>query len=187
VHGGEDHDPEREKDALASAPRAEQVVDLLQRLPAGDHVDDVGADLDDELLRDDDPEAQPLAERVLPELVVPVEPPAGHHLVHLHHLPQRVERDHEGADDHGRPQAPPVLLHGAGEPQHAGAHHGRHVMERRVVPLGVAGRRDREPLVQVHVLQPLLLPPLLCRLQVLLHQLRCHLRTRLNLSLINCR
>lgn len=93
VDGGEDHDEVGELDVLAAVALAEHVVELLQRLAAGDHVHDVDADLDDELLRHHDPEAQLLAERVLPELVVPVEPLPGHHLVHLHHLPQRVERD----------------------------------------------------------------------------------------------
>jgi len=82
VDGAEDDDPVGEPDVLAAAP-ADDVVELAQALPAGDHVDDVGADLDDELLRHDDPEPEPVPERVLPELVVAVEALAGDHLVHL--------------------------------------------------------------------------------------------------------
>jgi hypothetical protein len=52
---------------------------------------------------------------MLPELVVPIEQFPGHHLVHLHHLPQRVERDGEGADDGRRAGAPPELRHGEGK------------------------------------------------------------------------
>jgi hypothetical protein len=105
VDGAEDDDPVGEADVLAAAP-ADEVVELAQALPAGDHVHDVGADLDDELLRHDDPEPEPLAERVLPELVVAVEALAGDHLVHLHHLPQCVQCDHERHDDHHRAEAP---------------------------------------------------------------------------------
>jgi hypothetical protein len=97
LDGGEDHDEIRELDVLAPLV-ADHLVELLQGLAAGDHVDDVQADLHHQLLRHDDPEAQLLAERVLPQLVVPVEPLARHHLVHLHHLPQRVHRDDPGQD-----------------------------------------------------------------------------------------
>jgi hypothetical protein len=178
LDGGEDHDPEGEADVLAPAV-AEEVVHLLERLPAGDHVDDVGADLDDELLRDDDPEPEALPEGVLPELVVPVEALPGHHLVHLHHLPQRVDRDAEGADDGHRPGAPPELRHGEGQAQHAGAHHRRHVVEGRVVPLGGAGGGDGEPVVEARVPEPLLLLPLVHLLHVLLHQVRHRQRRHL--------
>jgi hypothetical protein len=105
VDGGEDHDEVGGLDVLALA-LADHVVELLERLPAGDHVHDVDADLDDELLRDDDPEADLLPKGVLPELVVPVEPLAGHALVHLHHLPQRVERDHPRDHQHRDARAP---------------------------------------------------------------------------------
>ena len=82
----EDHDEIGELDVVAPA-MADQVVELLQGLAAGHHVDDVQADLHHQLLRHDDPEAQLLAEDVLAELVVAVEALPGHHLVHLHHLP----------------------------------------------------------------------------------------------------
>ena len=68
------------------------VVGLLQGLAAGDHVHNVGSDLHHQLLRHHDPQPQLLPECVLPQLMVPVEPLPRHHLVHLHHLPQRVQR-----------------------------------------------------------------------------------------------
>ena len=86
VDGGEDHDEVGELEVLAVAV-ADDVVELLEGLAAGDHVNDVEAHLHRELLRHHDPEAQPLAEHVLAELVVAVEPLPWHHLVHLHHLP----------------------------------------------------------------------------------------------------
>jgi len=169
VRGGEDHDPEREAHvgAAAAAALADEVVELAQALPAGDHVHDVGAGHDDDLQGKDDPEAQAVAEHVLPELVVPVEALAGDHLVHLHQLPQRVERDHERHHDRHRPDTPSQLRHGEGEAQHAGADHGRHVVERRVVPLGRARRRDGQPVVEVDDGLELLL--LLLLLPCLLH------------------
>jgi len=97
VDRGKDHDEVGGLDVvLAVAPRVitdQDVVELLQRLAAGDHVDDVDADLDNKLLRHDDPQAQLLAKGMLTKLVVPVEPLAWYHLVHLNHLPQRIERD----------------------------------------------------------------------------------------------
>jgi hypothetical protein len=92
VAGGEDHDSAGELDVLAFVV-ADHVVELLQRLASGDHEDDVPAHLDDELLRHNDPQPQLLTKRVLPKLVVPVEPLPRHHLVHLHHLPHRVQGD----------------------------------------------------------------------------------------------
>lgn len=90
VDGGEDDDEVRGFDL--GAVGADSFMDLLEGLAAGDHVDDVDANLDSELLRNHDPKAKLLAERVLAQLVVPVEPLPRHHLVHLHHLPQRVQR-----------------------------------------------------------------------------------------------
>jgi hypothetical protein len=145
--GGEYHDEVGELDVLAVAV-ADDVVELLQGLPAGDHVDDDKADLHEQLLRHDDPQAQPLAERVLPQLVVPVEPLPGNHLVHLHHLPQRVQRDDPRQDHHRHAGAPAELRHGVGQAQHAGADHGRDIVEGRVPPLGVPVPGDRRnPLV----------------------------------------
>lgn len=51
----------------------------------------------------------------------------------------------------------------------ASADHGRDVVERRVVPLGGAGRSDREPVVDARVFHLVLLRPLSGRLRVLLH------------------
>ena len=92
MDGGEDHDEVGELDVLALVV-ADHVVELLERVAAGDHVNDVEADLDHELLRHHDPETELVAKGVLPQLVVPVESLPGYHLVHLHHLPQRVHRD----------------------------------------------------------------------------------------------
>jgi hypothetical protein len=115
VDGGEDHDEVGGLDVvlpLARRPAVaahQHVVELLQRPAAGHHVHDVHAHLDDQLLRHHDPQAQLLAERVLPQLVVPVEPLPGHHLVHLHHLPQRVQRDHPRHHQHGDARAPAYM------------------------------------------------------------------------------
>jgi hypothetical protein len=107
VDGGEDHDPRAGAERLAV--RAGDGVALLERLAAGDHVDDADADLDDELLRDDDPEAQLIAERVLAQLVVAVETLPGDALVHLDHLPQRVQGDHP-RQDHGDHAGTPARM-----------------------------------------------------------------------------
>jgi hypothetical protein len=85
---------------------AHHVVELLQGLAAGDHVHDVEAHLHHQLLRHHDPEAQLLAERVPPQLVVPVEPLPRHALVHLHHLPQCVHHDDPRQDQHRDAHAP---------------------------------------------------------------------------------
>lgn len=89
LNGGEDHDEESGPDGLAAG--ADGGVGLLEGLASGDHVDDVGPDLHHQLLRDHDPEPELLPEGVLPQLVVPVEPPPGDCLVHLDHLPQREQ------------------------------------------------------------------------------------------------
>ena len=91
VDGGEDHDEVGELDGFAV--RADDVMELLERLAAGDHVHDVDADLHHQLLRHHDPQPELVPEGVLPELVVPIEALTGHHLMHLHHLPQRVQGD----------------------------------------------------------------------------------------------
>ena len=105
VDGGEDHDEVAELDVLAPV-MADHVVELVQGLAAGDHVHDVEPHLHHQLLRHHDPEAQLLAERVLPQLVVPVEPLPGDALVHLHHLPERVHRDDPRQDQHRDADAP---------------------------------------------------------------------------------
>ena len=107
VDGGEDHDPGAGPERVAVGAR--DGVALLQRLAAGDHVDDADADLDDELLRDDDPEAELVAEGVLAELVVAVEALARDALVHLHHLPQRVQRDHPRQEHRHHAGAPTYI------------------------------------------------------------------------------
>ena len=104
MDGAEDHDEVSELDGLAVG--TDDVVELLEGLAAGDHVDDVDAHLHDQLLRDDDPEAELVAEGVLPQLVVPIEPLPRHHLVHLHHLPQSIQGDDPRQNQHSDARSP---------------------------------------------------------------------------------
>jgi hypothetical protein len=107
LDGGEDHDPGAGVEGLAV--RASDGVALLEGLAAGDHVDDAAADLHDELLRDDDPKAQLVAERVLAQLVVAVEALPRDALVHLNHLPQCVQGDHP-RQEHGHNAGTPACI-----------------------------------------------------------------------------
>jgi hypothetical protein len=109
VDATEDHDPVA--GPYRCAVGEGDCIELLQGLAAGDHVDDADADLDDELLRHDDPEAQLVAEGVLPELVVPVEALPRNALVHHHHLPQRVQGDHPGEDHRHNAGTPFLFAH----------------------------------------------------------------------------
>lgn len=61
------------------------VVDFLEGLAAGDHVDYVDADLHRQLHGDHQPQPELRPEGLLAELVVTVQPLAGDRLMHLHH------------------------------------------------------------------------------------------------------
>lgn len=104
VDGGEDDDEVGGLDGAAAM--AGEVVDLLEGVAAGDHVDDVDADLHHQLLRDNHPQAQLRPKRLLTQLVVPVEPLPWHCLVHLHHLPQRVQRYYPRQHYHRHSRSP---------------------------------------------------------------------------------
>lgn len=88
MDGGEDHNEIGEFDFFAVL--ADNVVEFLEGLSSGDHVHNIHSDLNNQLLGDDDPEAQFFTKRMLPKLVIPVETFAFNHFVHLHHLPQSV-------------------------------------------------------------------------------------------------
>lgn len=89
LDGAEDGNPVGLSEGGAS--RAGRLHEFLQALAAGDHVDDVAPNLDDQLLGEHHPEAQLGAEGVLPELVVPVEPHPRDGFVEVDHLPHGVE------------------------------------------------------------------------------------------------
>lgn len=85
--------------------------EFLEALPSGDHVDDVAADLDDELLRQHDPRAEAVAEGVAAEVVVAVEADAGHALVEVDELPHCVERDAPRQHHHQCPRTPTIYIY----------------------------------------------------------------------------
>nr|GMC59326.1 hypothetical protein C2845_PM13G01850 [Ipomoea batatas] len=85
---GEDHNEIGEFDLFAVL--ADDVMELLEGLSSSNHVHNIHSNLNNELLGDDDPEAEFLAKGVLPQLVISVEAFAFNHFVHLNHLPESV-------------------------------------------------------------------------------------------------
>lgn len=106
LDGGEHHDEVGGPDRPAFG--ADGGVELLDRLASGDHVHDVGPNLHHELLRHHDPQAELRPKGVLPQLMVPVEPLPGDHLVHLDHLPER-EQGYGPRHDQGGHTRPPGI------------------------------------------------------------------------------
>lgn len=85
MNGGEDHDEVSLFDGLAGT--ADRVMEFLERFSSRDHIHYIDAHFHDELLRHDDVEAELLAEGILTEFMVSVEPFPRNHFVHFDHLP----------------------------------------------------------------------------------------------------
>lgn len=83
--------------------------ELLQALAACDHVHRIAADLDDQLLRDDDPQPQSGTEGVPPEVAIPIESSPRHALMELDHQPQGVQGDAPGDHQCQRPRTPATI------------------------------------------------------------------------------
>lgn len=76
------------------ARRAEGVIEFLQGLATSNHIHNINTDLNHKLLRHHNVKPKLLPKRILAQFMVPVKPLPWNHLVHLNHLPKRVQSHH---------------------------------------------------------------------------------------------